>query len=107
MQNDSITQLADYIVKISHTIEKADAAIAGGAQHVIINAADGSYPENGLVVTNAIVIAGNAADRTAVKIGKSGARVFRVAHADAALKNLTVQNGTVTRSRTSPSRTER
>ncbi len=81
---------------ISNAIEKADAAIAGGAQHVIINAADGSYPENGLVVTNAIVIAGNAADRTAVKIGKSGARVFRIAHADAALKNLTVQNGTVT-----------
>ena len=26
LQNDSITQLADYIVKISHTIEKADAA---------------------------------------------------------------------------------
>ena len=83
---------------ISNAIEKADAAIAGGAQHVIINAADGSYPENGLVVTNAIVIAGNAADRTAVKIGKSGARVFRIAHADAALKNLTVQNGTVTTS---------
>ncbi len=83
---------------ISNAIEKADAAIAGGAQHVIINVADGSYPENGLVVTNAIVIAGNAADRTAVKIGKSGARVFRIAHADAALKNLTVQNGTVTTS---------
>ena len=83
---------------ISNAIEKADAAIAGGAQHIIINVADGSYPENGLVVTNAIVIAGNAADRTAVKIGKSGARVFRIAHADAALKNLTVQNGTVTTS---------
>ena len=81
---------------ISNAIEKADAAIAGGAQHVIINVADGSYLENGLVVTNAIVIVGNAADRTAVKIGKSGARVFRIAHADAALKNLTVQNGTVT-----------
>ena len=80
---------------ISNAIEKADAAIAGGAQHVIIHVADGTYPENGLVVTNAIVIAGNAADRTAVKIGTSGARVFRIAHADAALKNLTVQNGTV------------
>jgi hypothetical protein len=81
---------------ISNAIEKADAAIAGGAQSVKINVADGSYPENGLVVRNAIVISGNATDRTAVKVGKSGARVFRIAHADAALKNLTVQNGTVT-----------
>ena len=31
LQNDSITQLADYIVKISHTIEKADAAKTGTA----------------------------------------------------------------------------
>ena len=81
---------------ISNAIEKADAAIAGGAQSVKINVADGSYPENGLVVTNAIVISGNAADRTAVKVGTSGARVFRIAHADAVLRNLTVQNGTVT-----------
>ena len=29
LQNDSITQLADYIVKISHTIEKADAPKTG------------------------------------------------------------------------------
>ena len=29
LQNDSITQLSDYIVKISHTIEKADAAKTG------------------------------------------------------------------------------
>ena len=83
---------------ISNAIEKADAAIASGAKFVRINVADGPYPENGLVVTNAIAIEGNAADRTAVKIGKSGARVFRIAHADAALKNLTVQNGTVTTS---------
>jgi hypothetical protein len=81
---------------ISNAIEKADAAIAGGAQHVIINVAGGSYLENGLVVTNAIVIEGNASDRTAVKIGKTGARVFRIANAGAVLKNLTVQNGTVT-----------
>ena len=81
---------------ISNAIEKADAAIAGGAQSVTIRVADGTYPENGLVVTNAIVIEGNAADRTAVKIGKSGARVFRIAHDDAMLRNLTVQNGTVT-----------
>ena len=81
---------------ISNAIEKADAAIAGGAQSVTIQVADGTYPENGLVVTNAIVIIGNASDRTAVKIGISGARVFRIAHADAALRNLTVQNGTVT-----------
>ena len=83
------------LATISNAIVKAEAAIAGGEQFVIINVADGSYPENGLVVTNAIVITGNAADRTAVKIGKSGARVFRIANADAALKNLTVQNGTV------------
>ena len=81
---------------IFNAIEKADADIAGGAQSVTIQVADGEYPENDLVVTNAIVIAGNASDRTAVKIGKTGARVFRIAHADAALKNLTVQNGTVT-----------
>ena len=81
---------------IFNAIEKADAAIAGGAQSVTIQVADGEYPENGLVVTNAIIIEGNAADRTAVKIGTTGARVFRIAHADAALKNLTVQNGTVT-----------
>ena len=31
LQNDSITQLADYIVKISHTIEKADAPKTGAA----------------------------------------------------------------------------
>ena len=83
---------------ISNAIEKADADIAGGAQSVTIQVADGTYPENGLVVTNAIVIAGNASDRTAVKIGKTGARVFRIAHAGAVLKNLTVQNGTVTTS---------
>ena len=29
LQNDSITQLADYLVKISHTIEKADAPKTG------------------------------------------------------------------------------
>ncbi len=81
---------------ISNAIEKADAAIADGAQYGIIHVADGSYPENGLVVTNAIVISGNASDRTAVKVGTSGARVFRIAHADAVLRNLTVQNGTVT-----------
>ena len=80
---------------IANAIEKADAAIAGGAQSVTIQVADGEYPENGLVVTNAIVIAGNASDRTAVKIGKTGARVFRIANAGAVLKNLTVQNGTV------------
>lgn len=87
---------AEPLATISNAIEKADAAIAGGAQIVKINVADGSYPENGLVVTNAIVISGNAADRTAVKVGTSGARVFRIAHADAVLRNLTVQNGTVT-----------
>ena len=81
---------------IANAIEKADAAIAGGAQSVTIQVADGEYPENDLVVTNAIVIAGNASDRTAVKIGKSGARVFRIANDDAMLRNLTVQNGTVT-----------
>ena len=81
---------------ISNAIEKADAAIAGGAQSVTIHVEDGTYPENGLVVTNAIVIAGNAVDRTAVKIGISGARVFRIANDDAILRNLTVQNGTVT-----------
>ena len=81
---------------IANAIEKADAAIAGGAQSVTIQVADGTYPENGLVVTNAIVIAGNASDRTAVKIGKTGARVFRIANAGAVLKNLTVTNGTVT-----------
>lgn len=80
---------------IANAIEKADAAIAGGAQSVTIQVADGEYPENGLVVTNAIVIAGNASDRTAVKIGKTGARVFRIANDDAMLRNLTVQNGTV------------
>lgn len=31
LQNDSITQLADYIVKISHTIEKSDAPKTGAA----------------------------------------------------------------------------
>ena len=80
---------------ISNAIEKADAGIAGGAQSVTIQVADGTYPENGLVVTNVIFIAGNASDRTAVKIGKTGARVFRIANAGAVLKNLTVQNGTV------------
>ena len=34
LQNDSITQLADYIVKISHTIEKADAPKTGTAPEV-------------------------------------------------------------------------
>ena len=81
---------------IFNAIEKADAAIAGGAQSVTIQVADGTYPENGLVVTNPIVIEGNASDRTAVKIGKTGARVFRIANDDAMLRNLTVQNGTVT-----------
>ena len=34
LQNDSITQLADYIVKISHTIEKADAPKTGNVPEV-------------------------------------------------------------------------
>ena len=80
---------------ISNAIEKADAAIAGGAQSVTIHVEDGNYPENGLVVTNAIVIDGNATDRTAVKIGKTGARVFCVTNDNAVLRNLTVQSGTV------------
>ncbi len=81
---------------ISNAIEQASAAIAGGAQSAVVLVADGSYPENGLTVTNAVVIAGNASDRTAVKIGKTGARVFRIANDGAMLRNLTVQNGTVT-----------
>ena len=81
---------------ISNAIEQADAAIAGGASLVTIHVEDGTYPENGLVVTNAIIIEGNASDRTAVKIGKTGARVLRIANADAMLRNLTIQNGTVT-----------
>ena len=80
---------------IANAITQADAAIAGGASLVTIHIEDGDYPENGLVVTNAIIIEGNAADRTAVKIGKTGARVFRIANAGAVLKNLTIQNGMV------------
>jgi len=94
--DDADGSAAHPFATISNAIEKADAAIAGGAKSMTIYVADGTYPENGLVVTNAIVIEGNASDRMAVKIGKTGARVFRIANADAMLKNLTVQNGTVT-----------
>ena len=78
---------------IANAITQANAAIAGGARLVVIHAADGDYPENGLVVTNAIVIEGNASDRTAVKIGKTGGSVFLVENANAVLRNLTVRNG--------------
>jgi hypothetical protein len=78
---------------IANAITQVNAAIAGGAQLVAIHVADGNYPENGLVVTNAIVIEGNASDRTAVKIGKTGGCVFLVENANAVLRNLTVQNG--------------
>lgn len=78
---------------IAYAITQANAAIAGGDRQVIIHAEDGTYPENGLSVSNPIVIEGNASDRTAVKIGKTGGRVFLVENADAMLRNLTVQNG--------------
>lgn len=83
------------LATVSAAIGKADAAIAGGAQSVMIHIADGSYPENGLVVTNAIVITGNQTDRTAVKIGVTGACIFTVNHADAVLMNLTVKDGKI------------
>lgn len=94
--DDNPGTAAEPFATISNAIEKADAVIAGGAQTAMIRVLDGTYLENDLVVTNAIVISGNAADRTAVKIGKTGARVFRIANAGAALRNLTVQDGTLT-----------
>lgn len=78
---------------IATAIAKANAAIVGGETSATIHVGDGTYSENSLKIENPIVIEGNASDRTAVKIGKTGTNVFHIVHADAALRNLTVQNG--------------
>ena len=78
---------------ISNAIEKANAAIVGGETSATIHVADGTYAENSLKVENPIVIEGNASDRTAVKIGKTGGQVFLLANAGAMLRNITVENG--------------
>ena len=84
------TTLADALNVLTNSLSAGATALGG----VTIHVADGTYPENALPkIASAVVVEGNASDRTAVKIGKTGARVFHVADAGAMLRNLTVQNG--------------
>ena len=64
---------------------------------VTVHIATGTYEENALpAIASRVTVEGNASDRTAVKIGKTGARIFCLTDEDAVLRNLTVTNGTVT-----------
>jgi hypothetical protein len=64
---------------------------------VTVHIATGTYEENALpAIASRVTVEGIASDRSAVRVGKTGARIFRLADAGAVLRNLTVTNGTVT-----------
>lgn len=79
------------------TLTNLNSSCATDIDGVTVHIAGGTYEENGIpAIASRVTVEGNATDRTDVKIGKTGARVFRIANAAAVLRNLTVQNGTVT-----------
>jgi hypothetical protein len=78
------------------TLTNVTSACSTDVDGVTVHIATGTYEENALpAIASRVTVEGIASDRTAVKIGKSGARIFRLTDEGAVLRNLTVQNGTV------------
>ena len=79
------------------TLTNVNSSCATDVDGVTVHIAAGTYEENGLpAIGSRVTVEGIASDRNAVKIGKSGARIFCLTDEDAVLRNLTVTNGTVT-----------
>jgi hypothetical protein len=79
------------------TLTNVTSASSTDVDGVTVHIATGTYEENGLpAIASRVTVEGNASDRTAVRVGKSGTRNFRLTDEGAVLRNLTVQNGTVT-----------
>ena len=74
---------------LTNAISHGVPAIGGVTIHVV----DGEYPETGLVLGTGIAVEGNAADRTAVKVGATSGGVFTLGNAADAVRNITIRNG--------------
>ena len=87
---------------VAAAVAAANTAIDGGEAQMTIHLAEGTYTEKDLSVEKPIIIVGEGETRSDVIVqvreflsdrSAEGHRVFRLAHAQAVLANLTVRNG--------------
>ena len=77
---------------VSNAVEKAAAAIDLNGGRAVINIANGTYTESGLVLDKAISVIGASRDGVVINDGIVGKRAFTLSHDEALVSSLTITN---------------
>ena len=77
---------------VSNAVEKATAAIDLNGGRAVINIANGTYTESGLVLDKAISVIGASRDGVIINDAFVGQRAFTLSHDEAMVSSLTITN---------------